>query len=204
MVERLLAGARLGPGPTTRAIVGIAGAPGSGKSTLAAKLVTALGPAAALVGLDGFHLAQRVLDDRGLAEVKGAPETFDADGYLNLLTRLRKPPDGSTIYAPEFRREIEEPIAGAIAVPPTAEVIITEGNYLLLDSPPWVGVSAVATEVWFLDTPEDLRIQRLVERHIRYGRSPDAARERAQTGTDGRNAALVLASRERADVLLQP
>jgi pantothenate kinase len=204
MVKRLLALERMPSAPTTRAIVGIAGAPGSGKSTLAAAVVTALGPAAALVGLDGFHLAQRVLDDRGLAAVKGAPETFDADGYLNLLTRLRKPPDGSTIYAPEFRREIEEPIAGAIAVPPTAEVIITEGNYLLLDTAPWAGVRAVASEVWFLDTPEDLRVRRLFERHIRYGRSPEAARERAESGSDARNAALVLASREHADVLLQP
>jgi pantothenate kinase len=203
MVKRVLALERV-PSATTRAIVGIVGAPGSGKSTLAAAVVTALGPTAALVGLDGFHLAQRVLDDRGLAEVKGAPETFDADGYLNLLTRLRKPPDGRTIYAPEFRREIEEPIAGAIAVPPTAEVIITEGNYLLLDTAPWAGVRAVASEVWFLDTPEDLRVRRLIERHIRYGRSPEAARERAESGSDARNAALVLASREHADVLLQP
>ena len=138
MVRRLLALERL-PAATTRAVVGIAGAPGSGKSTLAAAVVTELGPTAALVGLDGYHLAQRVLDDRGLTEVKGAPETFDAAGYLDLLTRLRKPPDGSTVYAPEFRREIEEPVAGAIAVPPTAEVIITEGNYLLLDSTPWAG-----------------------------------------------------------------
>ena len=189
--------------PHTRVIVGIAGAPGSGKSTLASTLRTAVGPTAALVGLDGFHLAQRVLDSRGLAEVKGAPETFDAAGYLNLLARLRTPSDG-TIYAPEFRREIEEPSAGAVAVLPTAEVIITEGNYLLLDTPPWVGVRALATEVWYLDTPEDLRIQRLIERHIRYGRSPEAARERATTGSDARNAELVLASRDRADVILQP
>ena len=189
--------------PHARVIVGIAGAPGSGKSTLASTLRTAVGPTAALVGLDGFHLAQRVLDRRGLTEVKGAPETFDAAGYLNLHARLRTPSDG-TIYAPEFRREIEEPIAGAVAVLPTAEVIITEGNYLLLDTPPWVGVRALATEVWYLDTPEELRIQRLIERHIRYGRSPEAARERATTGSDARNAELVLASRDRADVILQP
>ena len=187
-----------------RVIIGIAGAPGSGKSTLASALRIAMSPGAALVGLDGFHLAQRVIDRAGLAEVKGAPETFDADGYLNLLSRLRAPSDGSTIYAPEFRREIEEPIAGAVAVLPTAEVIITEGNYLLLDRPPWAGVRALATEIWYLDTPEELRVQRLVERHIRYGRSPEAARERATTGSDARNAELVLASRERADVILQP
>ncbi len=88
--------------------------------------------------------------------------------------------------------------------PPTAEVVITEGNYLLLDTTPWVGVRAVTSEVWFLDTPEDLRVRRMIDRHIRYGRSPEAARERAETGSDARNAALVLASRAHADVLLQP
>jgi pantothenate kinase len=194
-----------GRGPAgTRLIVGIAGAPGCGKSTVASAVRLALGPNAAIVGQDGFHLAQRILDDQGLADVKGAPETFDADGYLNLLSRLRKPPDGSTIYAPEFRREIEEPIAGAVAVPPSAEVVITEGNYLLLDTPPWAGIRAVATEIWYLDTPEELRIQRLIDRHVRYGRSPEVALARATTGSDARNAALVLASRERADIILKP
>ena len=151
----------------------------------------------------GFHVAQRVLDRQGLAEVKGAPETFDSAGYLNMLTRLRIPSD-STVSAPEFRRELSEPIAGTVAVLPTAEVIITDGNYLLLDTSPWAGVRALATEAWYLDTPEDVRIQRLIDRRVRYGRSPEAARKRAVEGPDARNAELVLASRKRADVILRP
>jgi len=187
-----------------RLIIGIAGAPGAGKSSLAEDLVAAFGPGAALVCMDGFHLAQQLLDHLGLAEVKGAPETFDAGGFLELLARLGREPDGTPIYAPEFRRSIEEPIAGAVAVPPSARVIITEGNYLLLDTPPWDRVRSLVAEVWYLDTPEPLRLNRLIDRQVDFGRTPQAARERAVSGSDGRNAALVLASRGRADLILRP
>jgi pantothenate kinase len=195
------------PPPTSkrgRVLIGITGAPGAGKSSLAAGVVAACGPFAVHVGMDGFHLAQVVLDELGLADVKGAPETFDAAGYLALLERLGREPDGSVVYAPEFRRSIEEPIAGAVPVPATTRVIITEGNYLLLDTPPWDRLRALLTEVWFLDTPEPLRIDRLVQRHIEFGRTPSAARERAVSGSDGRNADLVLATRGRADLILRP
>ncbi len=187
---------------SSRVVVGIAGAPGAGKSTLAAAVVSEFGPGAVLVGMDGFHLAQRVLDEAGTAPVKGAPETFDAAGYVALLERLARPAPGETVYAPEFRRELEEPIAGAVAVPPAARVVVTEGNYLLLDEAPWNRVRTLCTEVWFLDVPGDVRVDRLVRRHVRFGRLPDEALDRAVTGTDGRNAALVVASRERADLLL--
>ena len=190
-------------GPARRVIIGIAAAPGAGKSTFAGDLVVACGPDAVLVGMDGYHLAQRVLDSAGLAAVKGAPETFDAAGYVALLSRLGTvEPD--TVYAPEFRRELEESIAGAVPVPPSARVVITEGNYLLLGTPPWHRIRDLITEVWFLDVPEETRIERLVQRHIRFGRTPDAAMERALTGSDGRNAAIVLACRERADLMLRP
>ncbi len=187
-----------------RVLIGITGAPGAGKSTFTRQLALACGPDAVLVGMDGFHLAQVVLDGLGLAAIKGAPETFDAEGYLALLDRLARPTAGSPVYAPEFRRDIEEPIAGAIAVPPTARIVITEGNYLLLDVPPWDRVRSLLTETWFLDTEESLRIDQLVRRHTEFGRSPEAALDRAVQGSDGRNAELVLASRLRADLLLEP
>ena len=198
-VDRLLSAA----GPGRRVIIGIAGAPGAGKSTFATELAAACAAECVLVGMDGFHLAQRVLDASGLSEVKGAPETFDAAGYVALLERLGEV-GADTVYAPEFRRELEEPIAGAVPVAPSARVVVTEGNYLLSVMPPWDRVGELLTEVWFFDVPEDLRIQRLVQRHIRFGRSPDAALERAVTGSDGRNAQLVLAGRHRADLLLRP
>ncbi len=198
-VRRLVSAAE----PGRRVIIGIAGAPGAGKSTFAADLVAACGADAVLVGMDGFHLAQHVLDAAGLAEIKGAPETFDVAGYLALLARLGEV-GADTVYAPEFRRELEEPIAGAVPVPPSAKVVVTEGNYLLSEEPPWDRAGELLTEVWFLDVPDELRIQRLVQRHIRFGRSPDVALERAVSGSDGRNARLVLAGRHRADLLLQP
>lgn len=202
-LARRIRGLSQSAGPHQRVIIGIVGAPGAGKTTLAAAVVAACGPDAVLVGMDGYHLAQAVLDNAGLAQVKGAPETFDAAGYVALLERLSAV-DAGTVYAPEFRRDLEEPIAGAVPVRPATRVVVTEGNYLLLDKPPWDRIPDLVTEVWFLDVPEELRIARLVRRHIRFGRTPDAARDRAVTGTDGRNAAIVLACRDRADLLVRP
>ena len=210
--ELLAQRARALLGSRRRVIIGIVGAPGSGKSTLAAAVLDELTGGdvplrTALVPMDGFHLAQRVLDDTKLAEVKGAPETFDAAGYVELLRRLGAPAaddSASTVFAPEFRRAIEEPIAGAIPVAPDVRVVITEGNYLLLDRPPWDRVSPLLDQSWYLDTPDELRVDRLVSRHIAFGRSPEVARDRAVNGTDGRNAAIVWTTRPLAGVLVRP
>ena len=196
-----------------RTIIGLVGAPGSGKSTLAGAVLAELAtgdPAlrAALLPMDGYHLAQHVLDEAGLAEVKGAPETFDAAGFVALLERVAAAVGSGTgaevIYAPEFRRAIEEPIAGAVAVRPDVEVVLTEGNYLLSDEPPWNRISGLLTESWYLDVPEDLRVERLVSRHIAFGRTPKVATARATSGSDGRNARYVLRTRLRADLLIRP
>ena len=196
--------------PGSRVLIGIVGAPGSGKSTLSAALISQLatGPAplvAALVAMDGYHLAQHVLDTAGLADIKGAPQTFDAAGYVALLERITGDRDGDeVIYAPEFRRALEEPIAGAVPVGPDAEVVLTEGNYLLSDESPWHRVRELLTEAWYLDVPEELRVERLVSRHIAFGRTPEASLERATHGTDGRNARYVARTRIRADLLIRP
>src|SRR4051794_22919127 len=116
--------------PGQRRILGIAGPLGGGKSTVARAVVAALGDAARLVPMDGFHLAQAELVRLGRRDRMGAPDTFDSAGYAALLKRLRG--EEAVVYAPEFRREIEEPIAGAIAVPRTVALVVTEGNYLLL------------------------------------------------------------------------
>lgn len=187
-----------------RTLLGVAGQPGAGKSTLAAQLVDGLqaaGVPAALVPMDGFHLAQRELERLGRADRKGAPDTFDVDGYLALLERLRAP-GGRTVYAPELWREIEEPVAGAVPVTPDVEVVVTEGNYLLHDGDGWAGVRSLLDAVWYLDVPDDLRLERLVARHVRHGRSPDAARAWA-LGPDERNAVLVARTRPRADRLVR-
>ena len=128
-IDALLARARRLAAGGARSILGIAGPPGGGKSTLARLVVDALGDAAVLVPMDGFHLAQPELVRLGRRDRMGAPDTFDAAGYVALLARLRALED-DVVYAPEFRREIEEPIAGAIAVPRSVPLVVTEGNYL--------------------------------------------------------------------------
>jgi pantothenate kinase len=183
-------------------MLGITGAPGSGKSTLAEQLVTALAPRAALVPMDGFHLAGAVLDALGRTERKGAIDTFDAYGYIALLRRLRAA-DEPIVYAPQFRREIEEPIACAIGVPTDCELVITEGNYLLVPEEPWSQIRGLLDVIWYLDPPQEVRIDRLIARHERFGRSPAAARERSY-GSDQRNAELIARWRDRADLVINP
>ncbi|MGQ7297366.1 nucleoside/nucleotide kinase family protein [Quadrisphaera sp. KR29] len=187
-----------------RVLLGLVGAPGAGKSTLAGQLVSALGAelpgGAALVGMDGFHLAQATLDRWGRADRKGAPDTFDAGGYVALLRRLRAR-DEDVVHAPEFRRDLEEPVGSAVPVPREASLVVTEGNYLLLDGP-WAPVRELLDEVWFLAPAEDLRLQRLVARHEAFGKAPEAALAWSH-GPDQANADVVLATARRADLVVQ-
>jgi pantothenate kinase len=185
-----------------RRLLGLAGPPGAGKSTLAARLAAALGPAACVVPMDGFHLAQRELERLGRAGRKGAPDTFDAASYRALLRRLRAAGGDEVVYAPEFRREIEEPVACAIAVGPEARLVITEGNYLLLDDGPWAGVAALLDETWYVHTPDALRVPRLVARHVAHGRAEAEARRWVEA-SDELNARLVAGTRERADYVFR-
>lgn len=186
----------------SRRILGITGAPGAGKSTLGERLVAALGDGqAVLVPMDGFHLANSLLDVLGRRERKGAPDTFDAAGYVSLLSRIRAQAGSqhaADVFAPEFRREIEEPVGAAIAVPASARLVITEGNYLLLDDVPWNAVRDLLDEVWFLAPPESVRMQRLTNRHRAFGRSLDEALSRT-LGSDQKNAHAIRATVEKAD-----
>jgi pantothenate kinase len=198
--------ARLDSAPG-RVLVGIAGAPGSGKSTVAARLLERFGADAALVPMDGFHLANRQLEALGRRDRKGAPDTFDADGYVALLERCRAAGDSIdrgravTVYAPEFVREVEESYGSAIAVPPSARLVLTEGNYLLLDEPPWSSLGEVLDVRYHLAVDPELRRERLIARHIAFGKTPEAARAWA-LGPDEANAVLVEAAASRADVNL--
>lgn len=186
-----------------RRLLGLVGAPGAGKSTLAAALLQAVGAdRAQVVPMDGFHLANVELQRLGRTARKGAPDTFDSAGYVALLRRLREQrPDGDIVYAPEFRREIEEPIAGAIAVLPSTQLVITEGNYLLHDVGPWAGAAAMLDEVWYVDIDDAVREERLVRRHQQFGRSAEEARAWVDS-TDAPNARLIAATRVRAHHLL--
>lgn len=186
-----------------RKILGIAAAPGAGKSTLAQDLRQALGSAVQVVPMDGFHLANSELQRLGRAGRKGAADTFDAEGYVHLLHRLRQQQAGQTIYAPEFRRDLEEAVAGAIAVEASTPLIITEGNYLLLQDGAWGHVRGALDEAWYLDLEPALRQQRLLARHMHFGRSKEAALEWIAQ-TDEPNARRIEATRVRADWVFSP
>jgi pantothenate kinase len=180
-----------------RKLLGLVGPPGSGKSTLADALLAAFPGAAQVVPMDGYHLANVELQRLGRAQRKGAPDTFDSAGYVALLARLRTQRPDEVVYAPEFRREIEEPVAGAIAVHPHTRLIITEGNYLLLEDGHWARVAGLLDETWYVDVDEALRMQRLTERHVRFGRTPEEAAQWVNQ-TDEPNARLIEQTRARA------
>lgn len=208
LVRRLVALAERAA-PTRRLLVGLTGPPGAGKSTIARGLLErlaapppeGLGPyAAALVPMDGFHLADVQLRRLGLTTRKGAPETFDGDGYLALLRRLAQERD-RTVYAPGFERDLEQPIAAAVAVEPPVRLVVTEGNYLLLSQDPWRQVREVLEEVWYVDVDDETRIEWLVARHVKFGKTPDAARAWVLR-SDQANARLVIAARPAADLVV--
>lgn len=212
----LVLGVGSGPGGESpadragRAVVGVTGAPGAGKTTLVERLLAVIAaspppgipdlPWVAHVPMDGFHLADAQLDRLGLRDRKGAPETFDAQGYAALLARLREAPS-ATVFAPGFERTLEQPIAAALAVEPSARLVLTEGNYILLEQDPWLQVRRELTEVWFVDVPDELRVQRLIARHVEFGKTVAEATAWVNR-SDEANARLVAQTRARADVVV--
>ena len=177
-------------------LLGIAGAPGAGKSTFAA--VVAAEHSGVVLPMDGFHLADAELARRGLLDRKGAPETFDAEGYAALLARVRAGEEH--VLAPAFDRTVEQPIAGSIPVPADG-LVVTEGNYLLVDEQRWREARAQLDEVWHVRVDEAVRLERLVARHVEFGKTPAEALAWVER-VDQPNAALVEAAAERADRLL--
>lgn len=183
-----------------RVLIGLTGAPGSGKSTFAAALAEQLGDAAVIVPMDGFHLAQRELERLERAGRKGAPDTFDPVGYAELLRRCRNE-TGTPVYAPVFDRGIEEPIAGSIRVH-EARIVLTEGNYLLLEDGAWARLRGLLDEAWYLEVPEGDRHERLLRRHIHFGRTREQAEEWIRA-VDSPNAERIAATRHRADLVVE-
>jgi len=189
-------------GHRSRAILGIAGSPGAGKSTLVDGLVARIGAAkgadwVAHVPMDGFHLADAQLDRIGARGRKGAPDSFDAAGYAQLLARVKREVD-DPVYVPGFDRTLEQPLAAALVVLSSARLVVTEGNYLLLDHPHWARARRAMDAVWFVASDESERIERLVARHVEFGKTPEEARAWVAT-TDQRNSELVAGTVGRAD-----
>ena len=155
-------------------VLGIAGAPGAGKSTLADQVVAAWDGSAQLLPMDGFHLADDELARRGRSDHKGAPDTFDVDGYIAALQRVRQ--RRTDVLVPRFDRSLEAAIAGSLCISVDTDLVVTEGNYLLLDEPGWRDVRPLLDEAWLLTTDDAPRVEQLVERHVAHGRSEVEAR----------------------------
>jgi pantothenate kinase len=192
-------------GDRRRAVLGIAGSPGAGKSTLVEQLLARIGQRegpgwAAHVPMDGFHLADAQLRRIGALGRKGAPDTFDPVGYAHLLQRVAAETD-APVYAPGFDRTLEQPLAAALVVLPTARLVITEGNYLLLEDPAWLQARGAMDRVWFVDSEDALRVERLVARHVEFGKSRDAAQSWV-ADTDQPNAGLVSPTAGTADLVI--
>jgi len=189
-----------------RRVLGIAGPPGAGKTTLVAALLRAgaadprLAGRVAHVPMDGFHLSSADLRRMGRLDRKGAPDTFDVEAYAALLAAVRASPRAA-VWAPAFDHGVGEPEAGAIEVGFAADLVVTEGNYLLLDDPAWRSVRALLDEAWFCDLADDERRQRLIERHVRTGRALDDATAWVDR-SDEANARLVAGGRDVAAVVL--
>jgi pantothenate kinase len=191
-----------------RIIVGVAGAPAAGKSTLALSLANALrgefgAHAAVAVPMDGFHLANAELARLGLADRKGAPETFDAAGFVHLLRRLREP-GTEVVYAPTFNRTLNESIGSAIPVPPEVRTIVVEGNYLLVPKQPWAPVRELLDVALYVEAPDGPRVDALLRRQRSRGLSRAEARDWVYR-SDEANAALIAGTKAYADhVLMRP
>lgn len=186
-----------------RVVIGLTGPPGAGKSTLVAQLAAGLserGIATATVPMDGFHLADVELDRLGRRGRKGAIDTFDGHGYLALLKRLHADAD-VTVYAPSFDRTTEQPVAGAIPIEPSVRVVLTEGNYLLDESEPWIRIRDELTEAWYVEADDDLRRRWLVDRHVEFGKTSDHARQWV-ANVDDVNAERIAATKSSADLVV--
>lgn len=185
-----------------RVILGIVGCPGSGKSTLAEWILKQVAPKSDVgwVPMDGFHLADRELRRLGRLSAKGAIDTFDAHGYLATLRRMKAERD-HVVYAPEFDRSIEQPIAGGMAVLPGARLIVTEGNYLLDADAPWDRIRGELAAVWYCEVPNEIRRERLVARHVRFGKSIAEARAWVDA-VDEPNARRIAGTRDTANLII--
>ncbi len=171
------------PGGGGRRLIAIAGAPVSGKSTLAGQLseaVTRAGRVAQVIPMDGFHLDNVILDARGLRSRKGAPETFDAQGFIALMHRLKA---GGEVVYPTFDRAGDLAVAGAGVVAAECDLAIVEGNYLLFDEAPWRELAPLWDFSVWLAISEDEILARAVQRWLDHGHPEHAARERASATT---------------------
>ena len=182
-----------------RVIIAVAGPAGSGKSTVAEALADALGPTAAVVPMDGFHLDNHILAARGLLARKGAPETFDANGFVTLIQRLKAQDE---VVIPVFDRQRDIAIAGARVIDASHRILLVEGSYLLLDKQPWSQLAPLWDLTIALDVPMDMLEQRLIDRWLAHDHTADQAKARA-LANDIPNARYVIAQARPAQITVK-
>jgi pantothenate kinase len=184
-----------------RSVLGIAGGPGVGKSTLATQLVTALGPAAAYVPMDGFHMRHSKLEALGTAADKGMPHTFEGAAFADFLAALKAAT--SPMSGPGYSRKIEDVVEDAFIVPATTRLLVVEGNYLLLAMAPWWRVKPLLDRAVFIEVPRETVRTRLMKRHAEEGLFT-AERNRAHIErVDLPNYDVVMRSKPRADIAIE-
>ena len=181
-----------------RVIVGLTGPPGTGKSTFARTLLDAFATTAAGVPMDGFHLSNAQLERLGRRTRKGAPDTFDTEGYVTTMRRVAASHHARDVYVPDFDRRLDDPVAAALVVPAEARLVVTEGNYLGMRTGGWTGVRGLLDRLYYLDCPGDVRRGRLLDRHVAGGRSWDEAVAWV-SDVDESNARLVATTESRCD-----
>jgi pantothenate kinase len=185
-------------GECPRTLVGIVGKPGAGKSTVVDEISKKFGSKlVSIIPMDGFHLSNEELISLGRRDRKGAPDTFDVEGFTSLIERVK-----TNNYVdhkfPIFHREIEASIADEGIVPKESKVVVIEGNYLFSEDHNWNQVYPLLDHTWFIDINDEIRIERLIARHIRYGKTPEEA-ETWSRGSDETNARFIGLTANRAE-----
>jgi pantothenate kinase len=186
---------------TNRVLFGVVGKPGAGKSTVVESVKKRfLGQEVAIIPMDGYHLSDEILISQGKRDRKGAPDTFDAARFTKLLQDVKVNSD-SEIRFPIFHREIEASVEDEGVIPPEAKVVITEGYYLLSTEHGWVGVKELLDQSFYIVIDDEIRLQRLIDRHIRYGKSPEEAKAWS-LGSDETNARFIATTKDLASAII--
>lgn len=183
-----------------RTVLGIAGGPGVGKSTIAQKLVAELGPVAAYIPMDGFHMKHAKLEQLGTAADKGMPHTFEGAAFADFLAALKTATGPMT--GPGYSRKIEDVIDDALSVPATTRLLVAEGNYLLLATAPWWRVKPLLDLAAYLEIPTDKARARLLKRHAENGLFTEERNRAHVERVDLVNFDTVQRSRPRADIAI--
>jgi pantothenate kinase len=178
------------------------GKPGAGKSTVVLEIEKKFTPNdVSIIPMDGYHLSNEALIELGRRDRKGAPDTFDTAAFISLITKVKNRRELDHHF-PIFHREIEASVEDEGLVPTSAKVIVIEGNYLFSDEHNWSGVFPLLDHTWFIEIDDELRMQRLIARHIKYGKTPAEA-EAWSRGSDEANARFIELTAHRAASIIK-